>query len=568
MKWERLPLALSGSSGAEIWLWQEERDDGGKLWLNATGVRPIYRFLERSQGKIRIECTEEAGVTVWISETEHSDELLRLKEGQFLWSFDWGDYVGLSHLRIEVGGRPVLDLPVEVYSRKLDYEADYRRLLDELADWLVALAFSVCTPTTLPTAVEAPERGSLYLTYLVLRRLMARDRVPAAFERVHMEPHRRLVRESRQVDFALARQVDARTLADLVACTDMARGGGAVSPPVTRLLRGYVPTYLTDTRPRTDFDTPENRFVAYLLWALGYQLGNLEHAFQRDAAEHAARADLARSLAGDCRRWTREVGAMERASFLEEVGPMAVFPAASHVLRQREGYRELRDVYLWLLLSPRVRWQGLEELLEIPSRDVPTLYEYWCFFALADALARVTGAHPDWQGMVRWKHSRWEIGLQPGQGSALRIGPARLWYNRGFNCPNSYSLPLCPDYTVEVDGRRWLFDAKYRLEWQDIETALEKEEPAETDREATFKRADLYKMHTYRDAIRGAEAVFVLYPGTGFRAFGADGRRCGDPADLPAGFAGVGAVPLRPGRTGVLEATMRVMAERWGKQPG
>jgi hypothetical protein len=53
--------------------------------------------------------------------------------------------------------------------------------------------------------------------------------------------------------------------------------------------------------------------------------------------------------------------------------------------------------------------------------------------------------------------------------------------------------------------------------------------------------------------------VFVLYPGTRFRAFGADGRRCGDPADLPAGFAGMGAVPLRPGQTGALQAVVRAM---------
>jgi len=555
MRWEKLPLVRGSPPGIGIWLWREEPEKG-EYWSG--DISTHCRFPERSQGKILIEYTGQVRTTLGIGKATSSDELLRLKEGEFLWSFTWGDYVGLSRLRVEVDGQVVLDLPVEVYSRKLDYEQDYRHLLDELADWLAALAFSVCTPTTLPTAVEAPGRGSLYLIYLVLRRLMAHSRVPAAFERVRTEPHRRLVREARRVDLALARQVDARTLADLVVCTDMARGSRGVSPPIARALRGYVPTYLTDTRPCADFDTPENRFVAYLLQVLGRKLGDVERAFQRDATEHTARADLARSLAGDCRRWAREVGEMERASFLEEVGPMAVFPAASQVLRRREGYRELRDAYQRLLLIPHVRWQGLEELLAVPSRDVPTLYEYWCFFALADALARVTGIHPDWQGMVQWKHDHWEVGLQPGQVSALHIGPATLLYNREFQ-RDSYSLPLRPDYTVELEGRRWLFDAKYRLEWQDIEAALEGEVPTEVEREATFKRADLYKMHTYRDAIRGAEAVFVLYPGTGFRAFGADGHRCENPADLLPGFAGVGAVPLRPGQTGALEAVVRVI---------
>jgi len=57
---------------------------------------------------------------------------------------------------------------------------------------------------------EAPERGSLYLAYLLIRHMMQPYRLPAVFERVRMEPHRRLVREPRRVDFAQVRQVDAR----------------------------------------------------------------------------------------------------------------------------------------------------------------------------------------------------------------------------------------------------------------------------------------------------------------------------------------------------------------------
>lgn len=35
------------------------------------------------------------------------------------------------------------------------------------------------------------------------------------------------------------------------------------------------------------------------------------------------------------------------------------------------------------------------------------------------------------------------------------------------------------------------------------------------DEEATsYLRTDLYKMHAYRDAIRGARSVHILYPGS------------------------------------------------------
>jgi predicted component of viral defense system (DUF524 family) len=313
---------------------------------------------------------------------------------------------------------------------------------------------------------------------------------------------------------------------------------------------------LIDTRPRTDFDTPENRFVAHLLRVLRQQLGHLERTFRCDAEEHAARAELARRLAEDCQRWARQATRMGRAPFLEDVGPMTVFPAASQVLRRRGGYRQLRDAYLQLLLGPRVAWEGLEEQLRVPSRKVWQLYEYWCFFALADALARVTGARPDWRDIVATEEDVWNVRLRRGRKSKVRIGPAKLWYNRGFRRPNTYSLPLRPDYTVEAAGRCWLFDAKYRLRWEEIADAMAEE--AE-DREATFKRADLFKMHTYRDAIRGAEAVFILYPGDEFRAFGVDGHHYASAATLPPGFAGVGAIPLRPGATADVTAVVQML---------
>ncbi len=519
-----------------------------------------HRFPERSRCEIEIDGVREGPVQAWVGGQERTAELHRFKDVIY-WPLNWGDYVGLSRLRIEVAGQPILDLPVEIYSRKLDYQQDYRRLLDELAEWLAALAFSVATPTALPTEAVAPEQGSLYLAYLIIRRLMQPQRLPAAFERVRLEPHRRLVREGRRVDFAQARQLDARALIGLATSTDLARAGSVLSPTAARLMRGYAPTHLLDTRPRTDLDTPENRFVSHLLRTLTQRLALLEQSFWADAQEHAGRADLARSLAENCRRWGRQLGEMERAPFLEEVGAMTVFPAASQVLQRREGYRELRDAYLRLLLSPHVRWAGLEALLTVPSRDVPTLYEYWCFFALADALARAVGIQPDWRDLVNKQGNLWEIWLQQGLASKLTIGPATLWYNRGFSRgkQSSYSLPLRPDYTIELDGRRWLFDAKYRLKWEDLTEMLDQEDPDETDREATFKRADLYKMHTYRDAIRRTEAVFILYPGTRFRAYAVDGAKCEDPAGLTPSFSGVGAIPLYPGRAGELEAVTRML---------
>ena len=85
------------------------------------------------------------------------------------------------------------------------------------------------------------------------------------------------------------------------------------------------------------------------------------------------------------------------------------------------------------------------------------------------------------------------------------------------------------------------FDAKYKVDnlaklFGKDDEDLDEEKAAQ--RAGTYKRADLLKMHAYRDAIRRSAGAYVIYPGE----------------DNPAPFRGfhellpgLGAFPLRPG---------------------
>ena len=124
-------------------------------------------------------------------------------------------------------------------------------------------------------------------------------------------------------------------------------------------------------------------------------------------------------------------------------------------------------------------------------------------------------------------------GLKPN--ITIRVNPT---FKRADD--SAYSTPLRPDVVVEVDGVCHIFDAKYRLDRFDVIDA-----DADDGDAATYKRADLYKMHTYRDAISSVKTAFVVYPGSEFVFFDRSGTKRADPSamQLPDG---VGAVPLRP----------------------
>jgi predicted component of viral defense system (DUF524 family) len=121
--------------------------------------------------------------------------------------------------------------------------------------------------------------------------------------------------------------------------------------------------------------------------------------------------------------------------------------------------------------------------------------------------------------------------------SKARFGSAgRLVYNQSVR---GYSVSLRPDFLWYRNGKPEVaLDAKFRLDrvdWSD-ETST-----------ATVKNDDLYKMHTYRDAL-SLRAAVVVYPGDR-QVFWRLNRMVveADLRDLVAGTTtGIGALALMP----------------------
>ena len=112
----------------------------------------------------------------------------------------------------------------------------------------------------------------------------------------------------------------------------------------------------------------------------------------------------------------------------------------------------------------------------------------------------------------------------------------RLVYNQRFSRSrtgqrHSYSVPLIPDIALSIpDGPNaglHLFDAKFRVHaLTDVGLGADDKDADDektTERAGSFKRADIYKMHAYRDAIPDARSVWILYPGGEFRSLGCRG---------------------------------------------
>ena len=470
--------------------------------------------------------------TYWLdypnaSHVRVGDDLMRPVAGS-LFQIQFENQLGLSQIQPFAGTMPLCSpLVVEVISPKFpspeQHMAFYRTLLDDLYRRASRLPFTFAAPTSRAARESLRPPTSLFTLHYLCGH--ARE-IGAAIATVLARPHRQLRDHARFVPLVDANEADADVLIGILHSPEEWVPNRTL--PLARKLGGYAPQRVWQRQPEETFDTPENRFVLSFLGALLTAAEALPNAPWWHSVPRA-RQRTVRDLTGALRQ-TRL-----HATFAE-VGQMQRLPASSRVLLRREGYRQMLTLWQRFHRSRRPVFQPLQHAIEV--RDVATLYEMWVFFALTEQIGELLNIEP-----VIDLHASDEHGLR--WRSEARYGTAgKLIYNRSFRRPHgSYSVPLRPDFTWVRDGTvDVVLDAKFRMDQSGIQ------EDSDDTPQATAKRADLYKMHTYRDALNVRAAVSV-YPGTEAKFYGADGRQFGNAPLVDVMFgtlSGIGAIPMAP----------------------
>ncbi len=401
----------------------------------------------------------------------------------------------------------------------------------------------------------------VYLRYILSNRAPEEARLIPALEMIVREPHRLWRSHRRDVRIEAMTRVDAHTPLDLVTRPGMSVEASSLSPAGARLaerLRWRLPEFVSERKIRPTTDTPENRFVKAFIGQARTIIGRMRSAVS------ARRPDaFRRNLLRDCDRMESSLMPIARHSMWEEVGRMVRIPFSSTVLQRRRGYRRVLQHFSRIRLAPTIPLDkdGMRDLLEL--KNIAHLYELWTFFRLIDEISAVLGRPPVRSERLATGH--FETAFTAGGTFEWDPG-VRLVYNQGFSRSrkrqrHSYSVPLIPDIALSIpDGPNaglHLFDAKFRVHGlADVGFGADDkdvDDPKTAERAGTFKRADIYKMHAYRDAIPDARSVWILYPGGEFRFFGKaeDGGQRGGPVvssaeGLPEELKGVGAIPMAP----------------------
>ena len=504
-------------------------------------------------------------------------------------SFKVANYLGTAEIRL---GPAFVPVRFEIQSRKFDFHGEYSAMVEDIAGHCQQLLLEWESPTSFNiTSDPELQRQTLLEQFLYLRHVLGRDQLDLFLEQISRRPHVALVSERAWQPTAIA--ASGRFASDPVRYSRAWRTG---APDGIFNLSGMTPDQVLQERRYETYDTPPNRFVLFAISAFRDVCDEVLDAFVGTQGIAYLEALQMRDT----------IDVFLAQPFFYDVARLRRVPIDSQTLQKREGYRDILRAWLILDTAAKLDWRGRNDVYDGTNRDAATLYEYWLYFVLRGVLVRRIGMQeivkqtnadgPTKVFIAKAQTGGLQINLKQGEESLSRFlwsSPAglelgvHLFYNRTFSrqgnpaVAGTYSRQFRPDFTLVFFPAEFLkteqwrkaeelavasgkigylhFDAKYRIEVLDRlfgaegNDALDNEHAA-TKSTDTYQRGDLYKMHTYNDAIRRTAGSYVIYPGR-------EGEVKTEFLRYEEVVPGVGAFQMRPGASNHVDRCEKSIAE-------
>jgi len=432
-----------------------------------------------------------------------------------------------------VGLTRIGPINLRVASRKMSEER-YRSMLDFISVKFANLIFSFEGRAGVNYRKARPGSDIPYIEFLFLDRFLLGN--PPLIDTVSglilSDPHRKLNRYKLYKPPELVAHGGpsmVEKIAEVAGHLVKLRPGQSVATTsLAKILSGKAgmlcfPGEVHCEERRHTLDTPENRFIKFVLQRLARTVSALNRDLRGKNGGY-----LNQGIEDRLAELSKKLSLFLSAALWKEVGGMTHIPANSQVLQKRNGYRQLFYIYSLLQLLTECEFvsEDFQHILE--TKDIATLYEYWCFFVVHDVLS----------ARARVRSSRTFISSNSTDQNI--VGGLEITYTNGTvftfqkNCPapfESYSHSLTPDMVLAIGETALVLDAKFKGELK-------------SDAIESHKMEDIDKMHAYRDALKNVCGAFILYPGSKHQS--EIYRVSYDAND----FDGVGALCLNPDETG------------------
>ena len=484
--------------------------------------------------------------------------------------FRVSNYLGTANIKFPSWPHPIY---FEIQSEKIRYHEDYRNMVTDVGRHCAQLLLDWETPTSFKLENDCTKDSKgLLEKFFYLRHALANDLLEIHFENIVNQPHAMLLKEDVWVPAGLAS-------CSKFASQPLKYGRNWLPTEEKGVFRvsGLTPAEMIHERKYESYDTPPNRFILFALNEFREVCDEVLEKFSqnhgpayKEALEMRNKLDTILTKpffadVGDLNRIPYENQTLQRRAGYRDI--LSAWLLLQNAVRlnwpgKDDFYdgtnRDAATLYeFWLYFVLREVLQKDMGMREIRSGAV-----------------KAGGAAPFCDrgiNRINLQRGKESVSVYEWEGKDCAKVRVHLYYNRSFSRhvghkdesdgvvrsyrsdpkkPGSYSRIFRPDFTLvffpvqhgvglkvpaaeekaeEQNAIGYLhFDAKYRIE--DLTEALGEDEEKETDKAKerfldderdetkarnTYRRGDLYKMHTYNDAIHRTAGSYVFYPGRG-----------------------------------------------------
>jgi len=469
--------------------------------------------------------SDESAILTWGSTGQALES-----EGKSLGTFNFKNFLGTAIIK-STGSSLV---QVESTSLKIGYEDEYLRMLKDLTEEALdhILNYSSITSAHLKAGSHANKHNA-FGRYILLKAALPLDRLKSSCAIIRSKPHTTL---SSSYKWTPASAANGRYAMQ----APISRVRWAINHDSSPGQRQFRPAEVLEDKRLESTDTPPNQFAKFALRQFVKTCESIYENSARYGERHAA----------DAMRYAEECRRQLRLPPFKECTDMRVIPFDNQVLQKRSGYRDFFRGWITSNLGLSIKELSSQGLLspEAENRDAPKLYELWLISHLKKALKQIADDKDPIYEATPYEEEG-QIELFKNTSDPLYVVRTKdnlhiaLYYNRTFGAKGkdgvkqpSYSVELKPDYTVEIVQSQQskdepVEDLKSFLQLRNQETSrpefggsttyihldakfrINNVRDLSEDDPTKAKPGDIYKMHTYNEAIYGTVTSIILYPG-------------------------------------------------------
>lgn len=435
-----------------------------------------------------------------------------------IWSVNFKAFTGRLKLHEEIIGGEVND--IEVIPKKLSKQ-NYTQLLDRLNIFISQIFFKNKSPTLIPATMDylpaEIKKNRLYdcATYLLLKSIMGELNI--YFYGVKNLLNSKFYYFDEFIDIHEIK--DASNINYIQTISDpsnliLLEADSSENVARFKINRDfYTFNKIYSSSKQLSFDTPENRFIKFVLKLLYYELDRDEiKKFFLESKKEEDKLQLINYVSD----LTEMIYFLER----EDIKDLQTIPYNSQTLQKNSYYRRFLQYFIWLQ-NPTT--YNISNLFFIDIKPIYLLYELYCLFMMKNALDSLVYEKEGYLKYPDDEIERVEVGESLNSSEYRHINYIKFNYcgkdgsilSLIFKPENYHQLQnqssVLKSYSSSQPSQKPDFIlVKWDIYNKQIGKYKEKNLMVILDAKYRAESSDLWvKMHFYKDALNAIGAIFI-----------------------------------------------------------